>query len=91
MSKWTDTNEEIRHLCETSRTLWDTLMQSFYISIHLLDGRDIRGRFSGTHAENNGGRGGQWQYCETITIQIDSGERIEIDLLDVRSVTAIRQ
>lgn len=91
MSKWTETDDDVQRLCETSKTLWDTLRQSFLVSVHLHDGREFRGRFSGSHAANNGGRGGQWQYSETITIQVDSGDRHEIDLLDVRSVTPIHE
>lgn len=92
MSKLTETDDELRHLCETGKAVSDALMQSFNISVRLLEGdREIRGRLCGRHGANNGGHGGQWQYSETITIQVDSGDRFKIDLLDVRSVTSIQQ
>ena len=89
--KWTQTDGDIRHLCETSERLWKTLLEaSFQICIQLNNDTELRGRFSGTHAANNGGQGGHWQYCETITLELEDGRRVEIDLLDVRFIVPAR-
>jgi hypothetical protein len=89
--KWTETNQDLQHLCDTSKRLWDALLAgSFQISVRLRDGRELTGRFSGSHAANNGGRDGVWQYCETVTLQTDEGRREEVDLLDIVAVSPAR-
>jgi hypothetical protein len=89
--KWTETTQVIQHLCDMSKRLSDALLVgSFHISVRLRGGRELAGRFTARHGDNNGGRGGQWQYGETVTIQTADGRREEVDILDIVAVSAVR-
>jgi hypothetical protein len=89
--KWAETTQDIQHLCDMSKRLSDALLLgSFNISVRLRGGRELTGRFSARHGENNGGRGGQWHYGETVTIQTADDRREEIDILDIVAVSAVR-
>lgn len=83
--KWTETDADAQRLGEMSKQLWDAFLTGrTWITIELRSGRWVRGRFSGTHAENNAGRGGRWQYAAAITLQDNQGAKEEVDILDIK-------
>jgi hypothetical protein len=84
MSKWTNSIEEIRKFTELAAKLWAVQAALNRILIKLKDGREITGRIRGGTTENDGHMGsGNWKCSGSITLEEDSGEEIEIDLLDI--------
>lgn len=86
---WTESDEEMHRFCGAQKTLWEVLTRSFYVTVRLRDGREIRGRFSGSQITNNGTIGGRMKFSGIVTIQADTGGRLGIDILEIVAIEPV--
>lgn len=85
--RWTENNDEIRHLVSIQEELFTALSAGHLIEVTISNGRTFEGLLSNQSSGNNGVPVSS--FYGNLTLTRLNNQKVEIDLLDVKKITNV--
>ena len=87
MARWTQSAQEVNHLVQINKNLYQTLEDGFIIKLIKNNGEEVEGVYAGSRVRNDGPPNNPiTNYCCEITLRLLNVNIITIDILDIREI-----